>query len=132
MHGATIGRNQIGNTLLCTPNINNWIRDLQCGVLNNPQSKARRIRLWHSCGELDKLKSSSCFRQVVSSLLLELENSRASLAGVIPEPILHSQLFTIDIKKLKQCRMFGQKCGKGKQQSKYCFRNKDEVSTPND
>ncbi len=46
--------------------------------------------------------------------LLELGNSRAALAGVVHESILYSQLLTIDIKKLKQCRMFGQICGKGK------------------
>ena len=35
------------------PNINNWIHDLQCGVWNNHQTKARRGRLWLSCGELE-------------------------------------------------------------------------------
>ena len=33
-------------------------------------------------------------------------------------------------KKLQQCRMFGHRCGKGKQQSKHCSRTKAEVSTP--
>ena len=129
MHGATIGRNKIGSALCCTPNINNWIRDLQCGVLNNPQSTARRRRLaqlW-GIGQPEVVKVLQAGRQ-----LLELENSRAALAGVVHESILHAQLLTIDIKKLKQCRMFGQRCGKGKQQSKHCFRNKAEVSTPID
>ena len=42
---------------------------------------------------------------------------------------MHSQLPTTDIKKLQQCRMFGPRCGKEKQQSKHCFRTKAEVST---
>ena len=63
--------------------------------------------------------------------LLELENSGAAVAAV-HDSILHSQLLTIDIKKLQQCQMFGQRCGKGKQQSKHCLRTKVEASTPND
>ena len=43
--------------------------------------------------------------------------------------LMHSLLLTTDIKKLQQCRMFGPRCGKGKQQSKHCFRTKAEVST---
>ena len=43
---------------------------------------------------------------------------------------MHSQLPTTDVNKLQQCRMFGPRCGKGKQQSKHCFRAKAEVSTP--
>ena len=74
-----------------------------------------------------------CFRQGVACQLLELVNSGAALAGVVHESILHSQLLTTDIKKLQQCRrIFGQICGKGKEQSKHCFRTKAELSTPND
>ena len=64
--------------------------------------------------------------------ILELDNIGATLVGVVHESILHSQLLTIDIKKLQQCQMFGQRCGKEKQQSKHCFRTKAEVSTLND
>ena len=64
--------------------------------------------------------------------LLELENSGAALVGVVHESILHSQLLTTDVKKLQQCQMFGQRCGKETQQSIHCFRTKAEVSTPND
>ena len=89
MHGATIGRNQRGSTFVCTPDINTWIRDLQCGVLNSPQSKARRRRLaqLRGIGQTEVVKVLQAGRQ-----LLELDNSRAALAGVVHESILHSQL----------------------------------------
>ena len=49
---------------------------------------------------------------------------------MLSKSLMHSLLPTTDIKKLQQCRMFGPRCGKGKQQSKHCFRTKAEVSTP--
>ena len=64
--------------------------------------------------------------------ILKVENSGTTLVGVVHESMLHSQLLTTDIKKLQHCQMFGQRCGKEKQQSKHCFRTKAEVSTPND
>ena len=79
-------------------------------------------RLW-GIGQTEVVKVLQAGRR-----LLELENSRAALAGVVHESILHSQLLTIDIKKLRQCRIFGQRCEKEKQQSKHCFRNKAEVN----
>ena len=88
------------------------------------KEKKTVAQLWGT-GQTEVVKVLQAGRQ-----LLEPENSRA--AGVVHESILHSQLLTIDIKKLSQCRMLGQRCGKGKQQSKHCFRNKAEVSTSND
>ena len=41
--------------------------------------------------------------------ILELENSGATLVGVVHESILYSQLLTTDIKTLQQCQMFGQR-----------------------
>ena len=92
------------------------------------KSKEKKIvaKLW-GIGQTEIVKVLQACRQ-----LLELDNSRTALAGVVHESILHSQLLTVNIKKLKQCRMFGQIRGKSKQQSKHCFRNKAEVSTPSD
>ena len=90
------------------------------------KEKKTVAQLW-GIGQTEVVKVLQAGRQ-----LLELENNRAAFAGVVHGSILHSQRLTIDIKKLKQCCMFGQRCGNGKQQSKHCFRNKAEVSTPND
>ena len=49
---------------------------------------------------------------------------------MLSKSLMHSQLPTTDTKKLQQCRMFGPRYGKGKRQSKHCFRAKAEVSTP--
>ena len=83
-------------------------------------------QLW-GIGQTEVVKVLQACRQ-----LLERDKRRPALAGVVHESILYSQLLTIDIKKLKQCRMFGQICGKGKTAKQKLFLQPAKVSTPND
>ena len=83
------------------------------------KEKKTVAQLWE-IGNMKVVKVLQAGRQ-----LLQLENSGADLGGTVHKH-KHPQLLTTDIKKLQQCRMFSQRCGKGKQQSKHCFRTKAE------